>query len=172
MLFLCQQSLRERKLRKLFFFLNQINNNLIKGIEKPDSNDDSSKQAASSSHKQINANKKDLLLRDQTRTFIQTISIFIRLLSNENQKLDTELKEIMLSLNHLIETIETLEVSNHSKIINNKIHDLETLLAVMIDELKKNHFDNVVNTALELASNANELFLAITTKTANKTSNV
>ncbi len=111
-----------------------------------------------------NSNKKDLLLRDQTLTFIQTISIFIRFLNTDNQKLDTELKEIMVALNTLIETIGTIEVSTHSKLINKKVNELEMLLKSMISELNKNHIENVINTALDLARNANELFLAITNK--------
>lgn len=111
-----------------------------------------------------NSNKKDLLLRDQTLTFIQTISIFIRFLNTDNQKLDTELKEIMVALNTLIETIGTIEVSTHSKLINKKVNELEMLLKSMVNELNKNHIENVINTALDLARNANELFLAITNK--------
>ena len=123
-----------------------------------------------------NTNKKDLLLRDQTLTFIQTISIFIRFLNTDNQKLDTELKEIMVALNTLIETIGTIEVSTHSKLINKKVNELEMLLKSMVSELNKNHIENVINTALDLARNANELFLAITNKPAPastlKTTNV
>jgi len=104
-------------------------------------------------------NKKDLLLRDQTLTFIQTISIFIRFLNTDNQKLDAELKEIMVALNNLIETIGTIDqVSAHSKLINKKVSELELLLNAMINELNKNHIENVINTALDLARNANELF--------------
>lgn len=86
----------------------------------------------------------------------------------------------MVALNSLIETIETIEVTSHTKLINKKINDLETLLSVMIEEVKKNRIENVINTALELARNANELFLTITstsstsiaTKPINKTTNV
>ncbi len=111
-------------------------------------------------------------MRDQTLTFIQTISIFIRLLNTDNQTLDNELKEIMVALNNLIETIETIEVSSHSKSINKKVNELESLLSIMIDELKNNRIENVINTALEMARNANEMFLCITNKPVTKTSNV
>lgn len=128
--------------------------------------------SSSSSSGLNNSNKKDLLLRDQTLTFIQTISIFIRLLNTDNQTLDNELKEIMVALNNLIETIETIEVSSHSKSINKKVNELESLLSIMIDELKNNRIENVINTALEMARNANEMFLCITNKPVTKTSNV
>ena len=39
---------------------------------------------------------------------------------------------------------------------------MEKYLSVMIEELKMNRIENVVNTALELARNANDLFISIT----------
>lgn len=119
-------------------------------------------------------------MRDQTLQFIQSISVFIRYLSTDNQKLERELNEIMESLNSLIKTIQANEISSHMKLLNKKIEDLEILLGIMIEDVKKNQIENVINTALELARNANELFLEIisfntsnnTTKAFNKTTNV
>ncbi len=105
----------------------------------------------------------DILLRDQTLVFIQTISSFIHYLNIDNHKLDNELKAIIVSLNHLIETIEIFEVNNQSKnLIAKQIGELEKYLTIMIEELKLNRIENVINTALELARNANELFHTVT----------
>lgn len=107
-------------------------------------------------------NKKDLLLRDQTRAFIQSISIFISLLKNENYKIDNELKAIMVSLKNLIEAVESLDLYDKSDIVNEQADKLETCLSHMVTELKLNHIESVINSALELARSANELFLTIT----------
>jgi hypothetical protein len=95
--------------------------------------------------------------------FIQAISNFIHYLNTDNHKLDNELKAIIISLNRLIETIETIGVSNQSKsLIGKQISELEKCLTLMIGELKLNRIESVINSALELARNANELFLTIT----------
>jgi hypothetical protein len=107
-------------------------------------------------------NKKDLLLRDQTRAFIQSISIFISLLKNENYKIDNELKAIMVSLKKLIEGVDGLDIFDKSEIINGQADKLETCLSHMVSELKINNIENVINAALELARSANELFLTVT----------
>jgi hypothetical protein len=107
-------------------------------------------------------NKKDLVLRDQTRSFIQSISIFISLLKNENYKIDNELKAIMVSLKCLIEAIEGLDLDDKSEIVNEQANKLETCLSLMVNELKLNHIESVINSALELARSANELFLTLT----------
>ena len=116
---------------------------------------------ASPSHMEVSS-KIDLILRDQTLLLIQSISNFIRYLNTDNQKLDSELKSILIALNRLIETVEGIEINNQAKKLKtNKVNELEKFLRKMIEELKENHIENVINTALELARNANELFLSI-----------
>lgn len=115
----------------------------------------------SPSHMEVSS-KIDLILRDQTLLLIQSISNFIRYLNTDNQKLDSELKSILIALNRLIETVEGIEINNQAKKLKtNKVNELEKFLRKMIEELKENHIENVINTALELARNANELFLSI-----------
>lgn len=107
--------------------------------------------------------KKDLILRDLTLRFIQTISIFIKYLSgNDNRKLDIELKEIISSLKLLIETIESIDLYNKSQKISEQVDELEKCLNTMIYELKMNRIEKVINSALDMARTANELFLTIT----------
>jgi hypothetical protein len=106
---------------------------------------------------------KDIVLRDQTLKFIQNISLFIKYLhSDENRKLDGELKSIMLSLKSLIQSIESFQVINHSVEINDLVNKLDRYLNFMINELKKNEIECVVNSALTMARTANDLFLLIT----------
>lgn len=115
----------------------------------------------SPSHMEVSS-KIDLILRDQTLVLIQSISNFIRYLNSDNNKLDSELKSILIALNRLIETVEGIEINNQAKKLKtNKVYELEKYLRKMIEELKENHIENVINTALELARNANELFLSI-----------
>jgi hypothetical protein len=119
--------------------------------------------------------KTDMILRDQTLYFIKKISIFIRSLTVGTRTVDKELKEIMVALNNLIDRIEITTVQiktttttpnndhrNSKAIINEKINELERLMNLIIDELKQTQLDDVINTSLELAKTANELFLTIT----------
>ena len=101
-------------------------------------------------------------MRDQTLSFIQNISIFIRLLNTENGKIDNELKAIMVSLKRLIETLGNIDFFDKSKKINEQINELENCMSLMINELKSNKIENVIKVALELARTANDLFLVIT----------
>jgi wyosine [tRNA(Phe)-imidazoG37] synthetase (radical SAM superfamily) len=116
-----------------------------------------------------------MILRDQTLYFIKKISIFIRSLTVGTRTVDKELKEIMVALNNLIDRIEITTVQiktttttpnndhrNSKAIINEKINELERLMNLIIDELKQTQLDDVINTSLELAKTANELFLTIT----------
>ncbi len=106
---------------------------------------------------------KDIILRDQTLKFIQNISLFIKYLhSEENRKLDNELKSIMLSLKSLIQSIESFQIINQSADINDYVNKLDCYLNFMINELKKNEIECVVNSALTMARTANDLFLLIT----------
>jgi hypothetical protein len=68
----------------------------------------------------------------------------------------------MISLKNLIETIESIELYNQSKKINEHVNELERCLNLMIKELKLNRLENVINAALDLARTANDLFLTIT----------
>ena len=109
---------------------------------------------------------KDILLRDQTLHFIQTISVFIRCLNSVQniRDIDNELGHIRNALCQLVETIKTLDNLDYhqSKRIHEKLSDLEKLLLKLIQELKVNRLENVINTSLELARTANELFHTIT----------
>ncbi len=68
----------------------------------------------------------------------------------------------MVSLNRLIDTINGIKINNQAKKLKaSKVNELEKFLGQMIEELKENHVENVINIALELARKANELFLAI-----------
>lgn len=76
--------------------------------------------------------------------------------------MDAELKSIVLALNRLIDTINGIEINNQAKKLKaSKVSELEKFLGQMIEQLKENNIENVINTALELARKANELFLAI-----------
>ena len=113
------------------------------------------------------AGNLDLILRDQTLKFIQTISTFIRYLNGDNQRMmEQQLKEIVGTLRDLIGIIETIEIMSSCKKITQQISDLETCLSKMIKEFKLSNIENVVNSALEMARTANELFLTITKSTA------
>ncbi len=77
--------------------------------------------------------------------------------------LDNELHAIIIALNRLIEIIEGIQVNNQSKKLKtNKVNELEKCLEKMVLQLKGDNIENVINTALELARKANELFHAIT----------
>jgi len=108
-------------------------------------------------------NQTDLLLRDQTLAFIQKISNFIRFLNNDKHMLDNELNEVIIALNRLIKIIEGIQVENQSKTVKtNKVNELEICLDKLVNELKRNNIENVINTSLDLARKANELFHSIT----------
>jgi hypothetical protein len=114
----------------------------------------------------------DLILRDRTLVFIQSISNFIRYLNTENiSLLDYQLKEIVNSFKSLINMISEIECYNKCEIINRQISEMENCLNRLIREFK--HLDlgvnietsiltTVVNSSLEMARKANELFLLIT----------
>ena len=68
----------------------------------------------------------------------------------------------MLLVSCLIDTINCIKINNQAKKLKaSKVNELEKFLGQMIEELKENHVENVINIALELARKANELFLAI-----------
>lgn len=116
----------------------------------------------------MDPNKKDLVLRDLTLKFIQTLSIFIKYLNgNDERKLDSELKEIIQSLKHLIETIESMNVYERAERINEQVDELEKGLNTLIYELKMNRIEKVINSALDMARTANDLFLTITKSKLN-----
>ena len=105
-------------------------------------------------------------LRDQTLDFIQKISLFIKCFNeaNDGKCLDSELKAIIHSLKSLIRLVETMHLDErlHSLAqINEHMDALDTRLNEMIDELKSNSVERVVDRALDVARLANDLFLSI-----------
>ncbi|CAF0736619.1 unnamed protein product [Brachionus calyciflorus] len=112
---------------------------------------------------ELSQTTKDLFLRDLTLKFIQNISIFVKLLNGDDRRnVDGQLKEIIQSLEKLIEAINNIEIFKLSQTINDQVDELEKCLNTMIYELKMNRTERVISSALEMARNANELFLAIT----------
>lgn len=105
----------------------------------------------------------DLALRDLTLKFIHNISIFIKLLNEETRlNLDDKLKEIIQSLENLIEAIFSIEIFKSSRIISEQVDEMEKCLNTLVYELKMNRTEKVINCSLEMARNANELFLTLT----------
>lgn len=120
--------------------------------------------------------RRDLVIRDHTLKFIQAISVFIKYLNGESdeaagRKLDGELKEILVSFKSFVNAIESIEVVNDAaaaneqallatrKQVGRQLSDLDERLSLMISEFRLNKIENVVSLALEVARNANEIFL-------------
>lgn len=70
-----------------------------------------------------------------------------------------------MSLRNFIEAIESIEMNGSLSLseiaINEHIVELENCLSLMISEFKSNRIERVVSLALEIARNANEIFLNI-----------
>lgn len=146
-------------------FLKNITTTTKKGIDKKENSIQNKSPPSVPSNQyqyQQQQNQTDLILRDQTLIFIQAISSFIRFLNTDSHRLDAELKSIVLALNRLIDTVNGIEINNQAKKLKaSKVSELEKFLGQMIEQLQEKNIENVINTALELARKANELFLAI-----------
>lgn len=123
--------------------------------------------------------KKDLVLRDQTLRFVKCISLFIKSLSGAEQTVsrpdsaaaDEHLASIFSALHTLIHTIYAVLEANpagtlrqqqqHRRRLNDQIDELKENLNLLAIELRLNKIERVVNLSLEMAKNANELFLGI-----------
>jgi len=104
-----------------------------------------------------------MLLRNQTLNFIQSISIFIKTLNTNKQQVDEELKSIMISLKQLIELIEMMDENlTDCELINEKVSELDACLNQMVEQLKQNHLESVINSSLDMARAANDLYMIIT----------
>lgn len=115
-----------------------------------------------SSNFDASSSTNDLVLRDLTLKFIHNISIFIKLLNGESrQNLDSKLKEIIQSMENLIEAIFSVEVFKSSRVVSEQVDELEKCLNTLVYELKMNRTEKVINCSLEMARNANELFLTL-----------
>ncbi len=107
--------------------------------------------------------ENDMLLRNQTLKFIQSISIFIKTLNTNKQQVDEELKSIMISLKQLIELIEMMDENlTDCELINEKVSELDECLNQMVEQLKQNNLETVINSALNMARASNDLYMIIT----------
>ena len=94
--------------------------------------------------------------------------MFIKNLNNKDdesaskRKLESDqLKDIVVSFESFINAIETTSSDSESerKDIDRQLSDVEDCLSQMISEFRANKIERVVSLALDVARNANEIFL-------------
>ena len=86
-----------------------------------------------------------------------------------SRQLDTELKEILVSFKSYVNAIDLINLGETTngggltkKDVERNMTDLENRLTLMIGEYRIGSVEKVVNLALDVARNANEIFLNIT----------
>jgi hypothetical protein len=104
--------------------------------------------------------KNEFVLKDYTFDFIKKISNFVQALSKDNNyEIDYDLNLVLKSWSKLKDAYEDYPLKlSKIKEFNSLVEKCDKNLSELIDELKLQMLDRVINLALDLARKANELF--------------
>ena len=110
--------------------------------------------------------------------------MFIKHLNNkesESRKLENELKDIVIAFESFVNAIESVDaaINDHvsgkttmtRKEIDRQLSEVEDCLSQMIGEFRVNKIERVVSLALDVARNANEIFLNFAKSTTTAANN-